>query len=214
MEKIQTTFGEFLDRLNEVVEILNAECGNKGLRELYELAEKEIQSIGWDLSECNIIMSWGCFYVNETKIKNIFAQLDPVYDGCECPERFKIKLYEEIPLNTRLVNLAQTIEHINCIMERASEKRADLMPIEEMTIDLFEKVLGLQYINVYVTDKYKIYIQGNIVIPKEAGDYLEEHKIPIMYELILNEKPDGIFDEAGIIAIKDGELHTCWIKIQ
>lgn len=87
------------------------------------------------------------------------------------------------------------------------------MPINEIAYNLFVKVEGLQYINFYVAETYKLYIQGNIIISHEIEEYIRENILPVAYELKVNEKPYGLFESAGIIAIKNGEMQSCLMRM-
>ena len=60
--------------------------------------------------------------------------------------------------------------------------------MKEIANELFAKEEGLQYIIFYLAETYKLYLQGNIVLSKEAEEYLKENKIPIMYELNMNKR--------------------------
>lgn len=87
------------------------------------------------------------------------------------------------------------------------------MLINEIGYNLFAKVEGLQYINFYIAETYKFYIQGNIIISHEIEKYIRENILPMMYELKVNEKPYGLFESAGIIAIKNGKVQSCFMKM-
>lgn len=84
--------------------------------------------------------------------------------------------------------------------------------LEGMAQYLFANIQGLEYINYYLVDKYKFYIKGNVVLSREVEEYLKDYIIPILYETIINQIPSAIFDEAGIIAIRNGEIRCCHLN--
>lgn len=84
---------------------------------------------------------------------------------------------------------------------------------EKMARKLFETVPGLCYINVYVTGQHKLYIQGNVKIPNDKAEFIKENILPVMFGLIVNVIPNDGFIEAGVIAIKNGEIYSCSMMI-